>query len=389
MPYSRKERRGLMKKRKRISPMLTPVITGLMCLMLVLSLIIPDQDFSQTENRPLSRGADLSPAALYSGKSQQEINRSFTDQIPMRNGFFHLNYLVRKLSGQREINDVFLGKGALLANPEAPRQEVWQANSAAVSAFASQSGLPCYLLIAPGAANIQPEKLPANAPAVNPNEAIDASYAAAAPAASVDVRPVLGEHKQEYIYYKTDHHWTTLGAGYGMTALMGAMGIGLDLASYKQMPVTGDFEGTLASKTGSLFLKDTIDIAVANNNPEYVVTWADGSKTGSIYNKDALNQKDKYQVFLSENQSMIRIDIDNDSQRHLLLFKDSYANSTIQYLLPFYSSITIIDPRYYYDDLDLVLSSGEITECAFIYSADTWDTISSLQGVLQTYTPAQ
>ena len=42
---------------------------------------------------------------------------------------------------------------------------------------------------------------------------------------SVDVRQTLAEHKDEYIYYRTDHHWTSLGAYYAYQQLCGALGL--------------------------------------------------------------------------------------------------------------------------------------------------------------------
>lgn len=353
--------------------------------MLILSVILPDQSYSQTENRPLATGADFSVSALLDGKTGKDINTWASDQVPFRTGFFHLDYLIRKAFGQREIKDVFLGKDALLANPEAAKGNTPLDNTGAINQFAQLSGLPCYLLVAPSAALIQSDRLPASAPVRAQQPMLDSIAGAASSATWVDVKTPLEASRADYIYYRTDHHWTTLGAGLGAQSLLGAMGIEMNPEDYDRMQVTDSFEGTLASKTGSLFLNDSIDIAVAKNNPKYVVTWADGSKTASIYDKEALKTKDKYQVFLSSNQSKVRIDTDVDTQRALLLFKDSYANSLIQYLLPYFSTITVIDPRYYYEDLDTILAMDSYTDVAFVYSADTYATISSLRDVLDSW----
>lgn len=65
-----------------------------------------------------------------------------------------------------------------------------------------------------------------------------------------------------------------------------------------------------------------------------------------------LNTNDQYSVFLGGNKDIQRIELNNNSKRHLLLFKDSYANSFIQFIMNDYRSITIVDPRYYRDNIE-------------------------------------
>ena len=378
-----------MKNKSSINPYLTRTMSLLIVLGLVLALVIPDREYSNTENRPLSKSAAFDRQSLIDGQTGRDLNAWFTDQFPGRDQFFHLDYLFRKALGQREIQDVFLGHDALLANPEAVNGDLLNQTLASIDTFAQLNGLNNYLMVAPSAATVQNQKLPSNAPVRDVNPQLDQINGSLPSGNAIDLRPVLGEHKEEYIFYKTDHHWTSDGAAYAAQALLGAMGIEMNPADFQKMPVSDSFQGTLASKTGSPFLTDDISIAVSNQNPRYYVTWADGTKTGSIYNRAALNTKDQYQVFLGTNQSLIRIDTDADTTRTLLLFKDSYANSVIQYLLPYFSSITIIDPRYYYEDLELALGSDLFTDCAFLYSYDTFVTIPSLKNVLDSWNAAK
>lgn len=370
------------KKRFTGNPWLSSALIWIMAVMMILALLLPDHSYSSTENRPLARSADWSLDAEYDGTTGKDLNSWFSDQIPGRNLFFHLNYIFRKALGQFEIKDVFLGKGALLANPEAVKNDSISKTVRAINDFQAASDLPCYVLTSPSAASVQQDKLPFEAPVRDVNPVLNQIGADLSGPIGVDVRGALGEHASEYIYYKTDHHWTSLGAGYAAKTLLAAMGIEMNLSDFDRMPVSENFQGTLASKTGSVLLKDSIDIAVSKNNPQYVVTWSDGTQTSSIYKKDALHTKDQYQVFLGANQSIVRIDTNLDSSRTLLLFKDSYANSMIQYLLPYFSSITIVDPRYYYQDLNLVLSSDLFSDVAFVYSYDTMASVSSLADLL-------
>jgi hypothetical protein len=87
-------------------------------------------------------------------------------------------------------------------------------------------------------------------------------------------------------------------------------------------------------------------------------------------------------VFFGGNTGLISIETDVSSNRRLLVIKDSYANSFIQYLIPYYETITIIDPRYYTGSINDVMSSGGINEVLFLYNYNTYVQDTSLANVL-------
>ena len=72
-----------------------------------------------------------------------------------------------------------------------------------------------------------------------------------------------------------------------------------------------------------------------------------------------------------------------DNGKSLLIFKDSYANSFVQFLLPYYERIVLVDPRYYYEDVGSLSKSEAITDVLFLYSMNTFATDSSLADVLE------
>ena len=119
-------------------------------------------------------------------------------------------------------------------------------------------------------------------------------------------------------------------------------------------------------------MEDQIDIYVPKDNSEYIMTnETTGKSSRSIYSMEALETKDQYTVFLSGNTGRISLEMDNDSDRHLLLIKDSYANSMIQFLIPYFRTIDIIDPRYYFEDVSKLLDSQLITDILFLYNSNT------------------
>ncbi len=356
----------------------------LLSFFLVLNLVVYDRSYSDTENRPLHQFPAPYWNSLVSGKYGQQLEDYVSDQFVGRNFFFHADYLIRKLGGQREISNVFLGKKALLAQVMPPSGDLPGRQVEAINRFCSQTGLSSSVLVAPAAATIQKQKLPAFAPVYDENPMLDGIYDSLA-TSKADIRSSLDEHRSEYIYYRTDHHWTSLGARYGAMSFLASLGKEMNPDDFENLKVSDSFQGTLASKTGSFLLKDDLYICPDKKQTQYLVTWNDGSKTTSIYDQTALKHKDQYQLFLGQNQGLVHVETLSESQDSLLLFKDSYANSMIQYLIPYFQNIYIVDPRYYNDDLGYILVAGNITHVGFVFSSGNFATESSLCDVLESY----
>ena len=191
-------------------------------------------------------------------------------------------------------------------------------------------------------------------------------------------------HKEEQIYYKTDHHWTSLGAKYAFDTLAASLGIANPAKEYTVYPVSHTFSGTLASKSGYNKSEDTIEIYVPKTtNISYMVEYVDEAvKSSSMYVSDALEQKDQYEVFFGGNHTRVDISTPITENKNLLILKDSYANCFIQFLTPYFRTITMIDARYYYDDIDKLIKDNGITDILILYNVNTFMTDNSLADVL-------
>lgn len=355
---------------------LTSILLGL-----VVNILVPDRDTSDMENRSLAKFPAISLKTVSNGDFFKGMESWFADQFVGRNTLIKLNYMNQKAAGIREINNVYLGKNMLIEKAAEPNKEQLDRNIKGINDFAKRHPeLKIRFVLAPNAISIEKNKLPGSAPTRDQNKDIDNVYKSLNNTIeTIDLREAMNEYKDEYIYYKTDHHWTSLGAFYAAQQMESKV----NKDDYDIMPVTDDFQGTLSSKSGNSTLHDRIDIYVHKDDIRYMVTHgSDGSETLSMYNSDALKQKDKYQVFLGGNEGMINISIDNDSDRRLLLIKDSYANELIQFLLPYYRTITIIDPRYYFDDLERQMNRDIITDVLFMYNTNTFLEDTSLADCL-------
>ena len=160
-----------------------------------------------------------------------------------------------------------------------------------------------------------------------------------------------------------------------------------DNVSYKRYVVKNDFRGTLASKSGFVNGKnDSITIYMPNKDKDYrnsVIYYSDTKKkTTEFYQLNNLETKDAYTVFGGSNHPMYTIKTPSKSSEKLLLIKDSYANSMIPFLSQNFREIVVVDPRYFFDNIDDIIEAEEITQVLFLYNANTFFEDNSLEMML-------
>ena len=233
------------------------------------------------------------------------------------------------------------------------------------------------VLLAPAASVIYPEKVPANAPLLDEDAYLDqlSSAVQAAGGRFVDVRQTLAEHKDEYIYYRTDHHWTSLGAYYAYQQLCGALSLTpFDPAAHTALTAE-NFYGTHYSKARTWnAVPDTITYYdLPNTLTIWNVTAAgqptDGQTTG-LYDTDKLSVYDKYAMFLHGNNGLSRIE--GNGTGRILVIKDSYANCFAPYLTANYAEIDVVDFRNYNYGLDQLIADNGYDQILVLYSFDSF-----------------
>lgn len=351
------------------------------------NIIIPDHKQSETENRPLQTFPSWNTEHVLSGQYTKDLNTWFSDQFVCRDQNIHIKYLIQKTFGVKEIQDVFLTKQGLIEKTAEPNKEQLQRNLNAINTFnQNYPELNVGFVTVPNAVSIKKAYLPKYAGTLNQDKQIDNIYNKLDDSIiKIDLRNTLKKHKDEYLYYKTDHHWTSLASYYAYQDIAKAFNLETTKQSdYTIYPVTTNFEGTLANKTGSVNIKDEIDIYVPKDKCDYVITdESTNKKSRTIYHSDALETKDQYTVFMGGNKALFHINVDNNSKRHLLLIKDSYANSLIPFLIPQYASITVVDARYYFEDYSRLIKDDLITDVLFMNNANTFVQDTSLADMLE------
>lgn len=361
---------------------------ALLAVFALLNLVGKKQTFSEMENRTLADFPALTWESVQSGDFMTQFEDYVSDHFFARNQWINVKFWEDMILGKRESNGVYIGKdGYLMETPDEPDAENMEKNLQAMAEFARRhADVPVYVCTVPNSFSILEDKLPHGAPVRDQVADIAGIYGALEGAARcIDVSDALKRHAQEYIYYKTDHHWTSLGASYAFETLAEQMGLGpVGDVSYQIYTVANDFQGTLSSKSGDHKSFDTVQIFEnADAAVDYIVLYTEEEKkTTSIYDSASLAGRDKYTVFFGGNHARVDISTTGTGDRNLLLFKDSYANCMVQFLLPYFRNIIMVDPRYFYDNVDLIMESQGITDVLFLYNVNTFVGDRSIADVL-------
>lgn len=244
-------------------------------------------------------------------------------------------------------------------------------------------------MLAPNAAYIQPEKLPAYAVGRDQKKQFDdIKEKLGAGINWIEVSKALLKHSDEELYYRTDNNWTSLGAFYGYEALAAAMGLDTSRApELTPYVVNNDFIGSLAKKSGyGKGYEDSVTIyAPKNINDSVKILMTDmdtGKKYATLYDSAKLEKEDKYSLFLGGNAGMLDIKTTADTTDRLLIFKDSYANCLIPFLAPYYREIVAVDAFIYEGNIQEIMQKAKFTSILFLYNGNSFVTDTYLSKVL-------
>ncbi len=327
---------------KRVSQWATAILfCGFLTLFGVLHIVLPDREFSPVENRTLAQFPSFSWRALREGDFTAGLEKYLADQFPLRDSWIGLKTRYEWLLGKREFHDVYLCGDVLISKiTDTSRAE---SGLGYIKKLADKTDIPVYVGLIPTAAEIWRDKLPAGAPSFDQLAYLDEAKAAGGN--WVDMYGALDPHAEERIYYATDHHWTSLGAYYGYTAVAEAMGF--TPAPLGEATVASDqFYGTLYSTSGVHWLgPETIE----RYRDSEGITVEDPVKgeTHGLYVDSYLSEKDKYSSFMGGNTPLyIVTNPSAASGETLLVVRDSYSDSLAPFLTDLFQEIHLMDLRY-------------------------------------------
>ncbi len=178
---------------------------------------------------------------------------------------------------------------------------------------------------------------------------------------------IMAEHSEEYMFYRTDHHWTSLGAYYASVAYCNANGIEPYALDTYETVIKTDFTGTLYNYAGGPSnLKRNLDYTVGHF-PHTGYSMICGN-SGAWYNAEAIDSdyKSYAGMFISGDNPLTVITTANKNGRSLIIFKESYGNAFVPYMIDYYEQIVVVDIRKDTKSVEAIIEQYGITDALII-----------------------
>ena len=273
------------------------IITSFFCLLLAVSaligLLMPDRYYSEREKRTLTQKPKFTVANFISGEFSGELEKYLTDQVPLRDDWVTIKTYMELAIGKRESGGVYICKDKYLMDKFTSYiKKQLAANAAALADLQEKlaaEGVSMNTILVPIAAQVLTDKLPAHAPVTDYTAILQVLTDAGVD--TTDVFFTLAAHSSENIYYRTDHHWTSLGAYYAWR------GIEPNADEWTQEILCDNFHGTTWNKV-PLPSVPAEEITAWYQHPTRHVSYNNGQyETESIYERKYLSGSDQYAVF--------------------------------------------------------------------------------------------
>ena len=332
--------------------------------------------YSPVEKRELQTRPEISITKVLDGRFQKKYESYLRDQFPGRDHWVSFQTDMELFMGKNEIHNVYIGKNHYLlehyTEKEFDPQQISK-NLQALEKFVgkAQQNADVHVMMVPTKSWVLREKLPAFAPHYKEQKFYDAlQQKLEKEDVLISVEPVLDAHKEEEIYYRTDHHWTTLGAWYAYEQYTKAVGGDLQRAQGKKKfrCISKDFYGTTYAKINYARQADKIEIYEPEDKLRVVYNMGE-KKTKTLYDVSFLKTADQYSVFTGGNQAVLEITGGIKNGKTLLLIKDSFANSILPFLAEDYEKLVVVDLRQLNVSGDRLLEMFSPTDILILYNS--------------------
>lgn len=270
-----------------------------------------------------------------------------TDQFPARDWWVSVKTRCELILGRKELKDIYIGKDGFLFSENTQTAD-WDTLESRMQELFGKGQVS--RIHVPAAGAVLTDKMPDGLAFFAQKDSIWEN---------------LYNHRDEYIYYRTDHHWTMLGAYYAYEAW--AEEQGYQPASLEDMKMQILKEDFLGTHYGKIHYVEQVDVMEFYDPGTVCSAVYDLGKTNlsGLYQRQHLDTEDAYRFFLDGNHGVVEIET-GQKGGHLVVLKDSFANSLVPFLTIHYGKITVIDPRYFRMNIDTWLQEQEVTDILII-----------------------
>ena len=351
-------------------------------IMSLLYFLLPKSEFSETEKRYLASAPKLSMGSLASGEFGADVDTYMADHIPGRDFFVGLNAYVDLYTGRQVSKDIYVAQdNRLVEAPVVWNEEQAQKNVASVNTFASQLGQQVNFMIVPSAGWAVQDDIKGLSDPYYDADYISALYAMADEnVKTVDVVSVFEKVQDKAsLYFKTDHHWTSLGAYTAYAELMEQMGREYPAMDAFTVTTVEDFKGSTYSRA-ALWLTPGESLEMWSCSENLQVTNGESKDIhAGVFYEERLQEADKYTVYLDGNHSIVRIENpDNAGKGKILVIRDSYSNCLGTFLAESYETVVLVDLRYYKESVQTLCKQEIFEHILVCYSLSNFMTDNNL-----------
>lgn len=184
----------------------------------------------------------------------------------------------------------------------------------------------------------------------------------------VDTYTPLYEHRDEYLFFRTDHHWTQRGAYYAYTAFAESVGLTPTPLSFFEFKVhQEEYHGSMdlyTNDTRVQSFKDSVEAFYPTKQNTMTLT----DKNGKTWQySSCINNNSGYLCFIGGDHPYTVINVpDNPQDKNILVLKDSFGNAFVPYLCEHYGNIIVVDVRWTNMNVYEQLKDYGLTDIVFI-----------------------
>lgn len=343
-------------------------------------LILPDRDFSEQENRYLSKFVPPTLSTLKSGQFMKDFEQYVIDQFPLRDGWIQMKAWCERLVGKQENNGVYLGTDdgqTLFAQYTKPSEDDLSKRVDYVNQLGVNVDVPVYFALIPDKSYVWADRLPDRAPLVDDGSTIqEAMGLTSEDVTYIDLRDQLNG---EDVFYRTDHHWSLFGAFQGYEALTQAMGVETVTPDGEPTVVSDSFYGTTYSSSGAGWVKPDEMYTWVSEAGITVTAYPKGEpEPGVLYDQSFLDKKDKYSMFLGGNKPLAVVENPQAQGGKLLVIRDSYSDSLAPFLAQSWQEVHLFDVRYNLTSVKEYVEQHDIDQVLVLFSNSNFATEPNL-----------
>ena len=339
-------------------------------------LFLPKKTYSEREKRYLAELPALTWAALEDGTAQTQWEKWLGDHFPARDVFVGLNAYEKLLTGRNALEKIYFARDNYLINaPTALDMALFTTNLQRFDNFAKNTGLPASLVLVPSTGSMKEALLPMGHGPYPDDQLFETARETVTAMTACDLRQQLAQaDAAQPVFYHTDHHLTAYGAYTLYAAWREAQGLSARPQSDYTVTSYDGFYGTTWSGSGYFLTPpDTVELWDSGLTPTVTIT--DGGKdpvvSDSFFFPDHLQELDKYPVYLDGNHTLTKLENPDAPDGTLLVIKDSYAHAVAPFLAEHYSTVYLLDLRFYRGSVTEFVQEQGVDELLFLYGAST------------------